>query len=384
VSVQHELITDLERASALSDEWEALAVAASKPVASAAWVLAWWRHVAPEGTVARVVAVRDGESLVGLAPFHLASTRRGVPELRLMASDFGVCLEPLALPGREWEVAGAIASALSGSEPAPAMVSFGPMPIASPWLAALGESWPGPLPSLLRRRRVEGSPVVHLREAGYEEWFQTLSSKLRRDLRRCERSFAEAGGTTRWADASTLRADAETFARLHSGRWEGRGWSRLADLGGRLPDWLTDVGAPLIGEGRFGLCVLEVRGEPVCVDLHLSAGGEVAGVNVGWDERYAKLAPAKLAVLRVIAAAYEKGASRVGLGNGSLSNKVRMANGDDPVAWTALLPATPRMPLAYALLAPELARGHARELLMRTLPEPWLERVRAGAHRLRR
>ncbi|MCW3031922.1 MAG: glycosyl transferase group 1 [Solirubrobacterales bacterium] len=382
--VSVELVTDLPRAGEIAQEWEALAVAASKPVASAAWVLAWWRHVASPSTEVRIVVLRDAGRLIGLAPFYVASRRRGVAEYRLMASDFGVCMEPLALAGREWELAEAVASALSAAEPRPAMLSFGPMPMASPWVTALSCSWPGRAPALARRLRVEGAPVVHLREPGYEEWFQTLSSKLRRELRRCERLFAEAGGTTRWSDASTLRADAESFARLHAGRWEGRSWSRLTDLGERLPDWLTDVGAPLIGEGRFGLCVLEIGGEPVCVDLHLSAGSEVDGVNVGWDQRYARLAPAKLAVLRVIEAAYEKGATRVGLGNGSLLNKVRMANGDDPVAWTALLAPTPRLPIAYGLIAPQLARRHARELLGRSLPEPWLERIRTAARGLPR
>lgn len=374
---ERELVTDLAGAQALAPEWERLAVAASKPVAAAAWVLAWWRHVAPEEMRARVVVLRDRGSLIGVAPFYVASERLGVAEHRLMAADFGVSMEPLALPGREWELARAIAAELSGAIPRAGAVGFGPMPIASPWVAALGESWHGPVRSLARRTRIEPAPLVQLIEPDYERWFATLSSKLRRDLRRCERLFEEAGGTSRWADASTLRADAESFARLHGSRWEGRGWSRLADLGPRLPDWLEDLGRGLIGEGRFGLCVLEVQGEPVCVDLSLSAGEEVAGLNVGWDESYAKLAPAKLAVLRVIADGYEKDVRRVGLGNGGLANKVRLANGDEPVAWTTVIPPSPAMAPAYAALLPVLLRNHARELAGKTLPEPWLERLKA-------
>jgi CelD/BcsL family acetyltransferase involved in cellulose biosynthesis len=376
-----ELLDGADAAAELSPEWEALAVAASKPVAAAAWVLAWWRHVAPSDLQPRVVVLRDRGELIGVAPFHLASNRRGVAEYRLMASDFGVCMGPLALPGREWELAGAIAAELSATSPRAAAVGFGPMPIASPWVAALTESWQGPVRSLARRTRIEPAPLVQLLEPGYEQWFATLSSKLRRDLRKCERLFEEAGGTTRWTDVTTLRADAESFARLHSSHWEGRGWSRLADLGPRLPDWLEELGGALIGEGRFGLCVLEVEGEPVCVDLSISAGGEVAGLNVGWDDSYARMAPAKLAVLRVIADAYSKDVRRVGLGNGGLANKIRLANGDDPVAWTTVIPATPMAPLAYGMLLPRLLRIHARELAGRALPEPWLERLKGLAAR---
>ena len=378
---EHELITDLLGVEAIAPEWERLAVAASKPVAAAAWVLAWWRHVAPSDLQARVVVLRDRGELTGVAPFCLASNRRGVAEYRLMASDFGVCMEPLALPGREWELAAAIASELSSTSPRAASVGFGPMPIASPWVAALAESWRGPVRSLSRRTRIEPAPLVHLLEPGYEQWFATLSSKLRRDLRKCERLFEEAGGTTRWTDARTLRADAESFARLHSSHWEGRGWSRLADLGPRLPDWLEELGGKLLGESRFGLCVLEVEGEPVCVDLSISAGEEVAGLNVGWDDSFARMAPAKLAVLRVIADAYAKDVRRVGLGNGGLANKIRLANGDDPVAWTTVIPASPMAPLAYGMLLPRLLRIHARELAGRALPEPWLERLKALAAR---
>ncbi len=380
----HELISDLAAAEELAPEWDTLAVAASKPVACPNFVLAWWRHVADPATQVRIVALRDGPDLIGLAPFYLASTRMGVAEYRLMADDFGVCMEPLAAPGREWELARAIGTALSATRPRAASLRFGPMAIASPWTAALRSSWPGPVRGIVRRRRVEGAPVILLEEPGYEDWLATLSSRLRRDLRRCERIFAEAGGSSRWSDESTLRADVEAFARLHGSRWEGRGWSRLADLGARLPDWLEDVAGGLIAQRRVGLCVLEIDGEPVCVDFHLSAGEEAVGVNVGWDERCARFAPAKLAVLRVVREAYGKGCRRVSLGNGSLANKVRMANGDDPVAWTTVIPPSPRLPQAYGMLLPGLTRDRARDTLVRVLPEPWLGRAKGAVGRLRR
>ena len=85
------------------------------------------------------------------------------------------------------------------------------------------------------------------------------------------------------------------------------------------------------------MCVLEVAGMPVCVDFGLLAGTQLAAVNSGWDERYAKLAPAKLAVLRVVQGAYERDCTRVHLGVGEKANKLRLANGNDPVAWTLLM-----------------------------------------------
>ena len=369
-----ELISDLAVAEALAPEWDELAVAGSNPVAGPAWVLAWWRHVAPPGLQARVVVLREGQALIGLAPFYLASRRAGVAEYRLMADDFGVCMRPLALPGRERDLAAAVGRALDGGEPRAGRLRFGPMSAATPWIEELRATWPGRRRPLVRTLRQEGVPAIRLREPSYEDWLATLSSKLRRDLRRSERLFEEAQGTSRWSDAATLHADAEAFARLHSERWEGRGWSRLADLGPRLAPWLEDLCSGTLASGRVGLCVLELAGETICVDLHMSAGAEAVGVNVGWDPRQARLAPAKIALLQVLRSAFQKGCERFDLGVGTQQNKLRIANESEPVAWTALIPAGAGLPAAWATLAPDLTRAQVRK----RLPESWKERIRAA------
>lgn len=371
-----ELITDVAGLQALAPEWDELAVAASNPVAAPAWALSWWRHVAAPEFQPRVVAVRERGVLIGVAAFYLTQGRGGIREARLMGSDFGVCMEPLALGAREWDLAEGIGRVLAGSRPRPDVVAFGPMALASHWATALRMQWPGPLLGVSRQYRVEGAPVIVLREPSFDAWFATLSAKLRHSLRRGERAFAEAGGTTRWSTRATLRADAEAFADLHAARWKDRGWSRLADLGERLPDWLEELGSSLIDSGRFRMCVLEVAGSPVCVDFGLLAGRELAAVNSGWDERYAKLAPAKLAVLRVVQGAYERGCERVHLGVGEKANKLRLANGNDPVAWTIFMPPSSRLPRTYGGALPALLRRRASDAAERALPADKLEALR--------
>jgi CelD/BcsL family acetyltransferase involved in cellulose biosynthesis len=371
-----ELISDLAGMQALAPEWDALALAAGNPVAAPAWVIAWWRHVAAPDADPLVVALRDHGTLVGVAPFYLSRARRGVREARLMSSDFGVCVQPLALPGREWELAGAIGEALAPSQPAPDLLAFGPMPLASVWTAGIHALWPGRMLGVCSRQRIEGAPVIHLREPSFEEWFASLSPKMRHGLRRAERLFEEAGGSTRWSTAATLRADAEAFAQLHAGRWAERGHSRLADLGERLPDWLEELGGALLGQGRFQMCVLELDGAPICVDFGLIAGTELAAVNTGWDERHAKLSPAKLAVLRVVRSAYEHACRRVHLGCGEMENKLRLSNGIEPQAWTVIVPPSRRLPRAYGEVLPGLLRRRARDAAERTLPAARFEALR--------
>jgi CelD/BcsL family acetyltransferase involved in cellulose biosynthesis len=376
-----ELISELAAIEALAPEWDGLAIASNNPVAAPSWVLAWWKHAAPAELQPRVVAVRERGKLVGLAPFCVGPTRDGLRECRLMASEFGVCMEPLAMPGSEWLVAGEVARVLAASRPRIDVVAFGPMTIASRWPSALQTQWPGRVPALVRRYRVERAPVVILREPSFEAWLASLSSKLRRALRLGERDFAQAGGTTRWTTAETLHADIETFSRLHKARWEGRGWSRLVELGERLSPWFEELARELIADGRFRMCVLEVGGTPICVDFGLLAGGELAAINSAWDESYAKLSPAKLAVSRVVESAYELGARRVHLGSGEQENKLRLANGNDPVAWTLLLPPSRRLPYAYARLLPLFARSYLRDVATRVLPAEKVARLRALSRR---
>lgn len=378
-----ELITDLAGAQALAPEWDALAVLASNPVAGPAWVLSWWHHVASAEIQPRLVAVRDRGRLVGVAPFYVASVKRGVVEYRLMASDFGVCMEPLALPGREWDVAAEVARVLASCRPRPDVLAFGPMTLASHWTTALSSGWPGPMRGMVRGYGVDGAPVIVLRDSSFDAWFASLRSSTRRSLRRNERRFEEAGGTTRWSTTETLRADAEAFSRLHGERWEGRGCSRLANLGSRLPDWLEEVGRELIDEGRFRMCMLEVGGSPICADFHLIAGEVLADINTGWDERYAKMAPAKLTVPRVVQEAYRLGCRRVHLGQGNHAYKLSFANANDPVAWTLVMPPSLRFPYTYGCVLPGLLRKRTRDAAERALPAEWFEAARIMRRRLR-
>jgi CelD/BcsL family acetyltransferase involved in cellulose biosynthesis len=378
-----EMIVDVAEAESLAPEWDALAVAASKPFAAPAWVLAWWHHVAPSSISPRLLVVRDSGRLVGVAPFYAQPRRRGVVEYRLMASDFGGSMEPLALPGREWDVAAEFARALAGARPRPDVLALGPMPIASPWPSALSAGWEGPMSPLVRRLRIAGAHVIVLDAGSYDAWFASLGAKLRRDLRRCERLFEEAGGSTRWSTAETLRADVEAFSRLHRGRWEGRGWSRLADMGARLPEWLEELGRGLIAQGRFRMCLLEIGGSPICADFQISAGDDLVPMNAGWDERYANLSPAKVAVLRVMRSAFDQNVRRVSLGSGDSSIKLRLANANEPVAWTLVMPLSAGLPGAYVRALPDLLRVRARDVVYRALPPERVERTRSTLRRLR-
>jgi len=86
--VRSEMVRDVDALAGLAPEWAALwAASATRPVTlHPAWIDAWWATLGGEGELA-VVAVRDGDALVGLAPFYLVPPRGGAlraRELRLV------------------------------------------------------------------------------------------------------------------------------------------------------------------------------------------------------------------------------------------------------------------------------------------------------------
>jgi CelD/BcsL family acetyltransferase involved in cellulose biosynthesis len=379
-----QLVVDREALDPLVAGWDALAVANDRPQMAPGWVLAWWDHVAGPGVLPRVVAVRDGEALVGIAPFYVdPSARRMRTDYRLAGIELAGGVAPLAVPGREWEVAAAVGDALAAATPRPDLIALEGLPVATHWAIALRDGWPGRRRPVLHRYHLHGCPLVGCHEASFDAWMAAKSSNFRGQMKRMRRQFAAAGGTSRLATEATLQADVATFARLHTDRWEGRGDSNLVALGERLPLLLEDAGRALIDGQRFRLRMLELDGEPISAQLFLVAGGTVLYLNGGWDERHAKLKPSMLGLLDTVEEAFGRGERKIDLGLGEQAYKQRFADGNDPVAWTVLLPPGPRRPLTRAYTAPMLTRYALRDTAKRVLTPEQAERLRALKQRAR-
>lgn len=378
-----ELVTARSALDALGAEWDALAVACDRPQMAPGVVLPWWRHVAPANARPRVVVVRDGERLVGLAPFYVdPSARRARIDYRLPGIELCGGLAPLATRDREWEVAGAICATLALATPRPDVIALEGVPTASTWAAALRAHWPGARRPAVHRYQVHGSPVVTLREPSFEAWLGAKSSNFRGQMRRLRRRFAAAGGVTRTTTEATLDDDVATFARLHAQRWEDRGRSNLVELGERLPAMLADVGRALLPSGRFRLRVLELDGEAISSQLFLAAGSTVLYVNGGWDDRHAQLKPSMLGLLDTVEQAFATGERRIDLGVGEQPYKQRFADDGDPVGWSIVMPPARRRPFTRAHTAPMLAGYALRSAAKRALSDAQAERVRAVRARL--
>jgi CelD/BcsL family acetyltransferase involved in cellulose biosynthesis len=379
-----ELIDDLGRAQALYAEWDALAVANRLPTMAPAWILGWWKHLAPAGAAPRIVVVRDGERVVGVAPFFVEPAARGRVDYRLPGIELAVRLAPLALAGREWAVAQTIGSVLAQAQPRPDLIALEGVPVASHWPAALRAGWPGVLRPATRMYATQGCPTVSLEGLTYESWLAAKSAHFREKMRKTRRRFEQAGGSYRFTTRESLEADVATLVALHTKRWRSLGDSNLVGFGDRVPALFEEVGRLLLDEGRFRLMLLEIDGQTMCAYLALAAGGEVLGMNGGWDEQWARFSPTVVHTLYLIEDAILRGDRRIDLGLGDQSYKLRVADGNDPVGWAVLVAPGPRAPLTALRTGPMLAYQMSRHAAKRVLSDEQIARVRGLKSRPRR
>jgi CelD/BcsL family acetyltransferase involved in cellulose biosynthesis len=378
-----EVIDRLDALDGIVPGWDDLAAANGRPQMAPAWAVGWLRHLAPEGTEPRIVVMRDGDRVVGLAPLYLSTTSTRT-DYRIANIEMSAGLSLLAAPGREQEVAEELGRALNErATPPPDLLAFEGAPIDSPWPQAMRTAWPGRSRPLLRRYTVHPSPSIAMAEDDFDAWFAARSSHFRQHLRRARRKFEKAGGTSRRSEPATFAADMEIFVRLHAARWKNKaGSSNLVSFGDRLAPMLVEV-ARKLGPERFRLRVLEVDGEPAAANIFLAAGGHALYLNCGWDERFGKLNGVMLALLDAVEESFALDDANIDLGLGNEPHKVRFADGDSPMAWTVLLVPGRRLPITAARMAPTLARAALRDQAKRHLSETTIDRLRGIRDRRR-
>lgn len=355
--------------------WDRLAVEAGEPCSAPAWMIPWWRHAVPGRGELRTVVVREGEQLVGIAPYYVQLGSLGLAEYRVLSAGEAHRVGPLAAQGREEEVAGLIAETMAAARPRPSSFLFEGLDESSRWAELVARAWPGSLPAKLRTAFQMEAPTLKLTGTDYDSWFSSRSSNFRQQMRRKGRQAEGRGGaislvrTQEEADRAL-----EAMFRLHRARWSSRG------LEGSLKDGteehLREVVAELLPLERARLWMIEADGEPVCVQFFIVAGGELNYWGGGFEPSWDDLQPGQLAINAAVRDAFERGERRVDFGGGALRYKWRFSNGDDPVVWRGVFPRNLRYPLTRAQLLPKRARHAVRTVAREHLPESALDQLR--------
>jgi CelD/BcsL family acetyltransferase involved in cellulose biosynthesis len=372
------LLEEVGATEEVREGWDALAVAAGRPFCAPAWMLSWCNHVGPARAKLRVVAVFDGSELVGLAPFFSSRTRGGLVQFRLLGSRTSVRLEPLAVEGRESEVASVVAATLSEASPRPDLIVFEGIPTRSPWPGLFVEAMGSRGKPFKHRAFPTIAPTLELEGRTYEEWFSSKPQHFRQEARRRRRRLEEKGADFQLCESNEeAEKGLEAFFRLHHARWRERGGSGVLDA--RVEAMLRDVAGELVKKGRFRIWTISVGDEIISSQVFIAAGGEVAYWLGGFDESWAKLGPSIQTVLKALEHSWAVGDKRLDLGAGAQEYKYSFAESQDVLEWVTLAPRAPRYPITRLQLIPK----HMRERVARRLKPETRARLRETLYRRR-
>jgi len=369
-----ELIDDPAGLEPWVSAWDELAVELSQPCSSPYWMLPWWRHCRTGQAELRTVVVRDGDALVGLAPYFVQIGRAGLAEYRVLSAGAAHRIGPLARPGREREVASSIASAIASARPLPSSFIFEGIDQDSAWPGLIRDAWPGAFGSSLYTGVVLEAPTLDLTDPDFDTWFNGRSSNFRQQMRRKGRQMEQRGGQIRMARSEEEASrDLEAMFVYHRERWAEKG--DVGSLKQGTEDQLREAVMALLPSERARLWTIEADGRPVCVQHFTVAGGELTYWGGGFDPDWDDLQPGQLAILEAVRDSFARGEKRIDFGGGDQRYKGRFANGDHPLAWTTIYPRNRRYPVTRAQLMPKQARFAARGLVRR-LPSEHQERLK--------
>lgn len=330
-----ELLTDIAQLDALVPEWDALAVAAGRPYCAPAWQLAWWRNAAPAGAELRVVVVRDGASLAGIAPLYVSTARTEGAAYRFLAAPHSSPVEPLARPGRERDVAAALGRWLDRTTPRPDALLFEGVAAGSPWPPLVAREWHRPGAAEVVEDAVP-APRVDCSAASFEEWLATRRGHFRKRLRAARRRIDRRGGEfVRVQTPAEARLALTRFAELHRARWAKK---EIRFLDERLEHMLLDAAAELVEAGRLRVWTLVTGAQTVAVEVLAAAGGTVSSWQGAFDETWAAEQPSFQTLVAALEEAFASGDALFDLGPGGQEFKYRLADHEVPVRWVTLVP----------------------------------------------
>ncbi len=316
-------------------QWDALhesQVGVANPFMAPEWVEGWYRHFT-QASDRRLLTVRRGSDLLGVAPFFAETSKLGrVTRLRLVGAGQGGSLletpQVLAAPHHEREVMRAVIGETMTHLPGRHKVDWNEVtiPVSQGWFEPEWVYSTGQPVSFYRPQLARASVVLPL-EKDWESLHSGFKRNLKESLRRSRNRLAKDGRTVEVvAHTHTLDDTAvEGFLDLHQQR-ATYGASVVhgdsyADAGRRA--FLHDVLPRLGRRGRATLLELHLDGQPVAVQLALHAPGVTYLHSSGLRPEAWVLGPITFLQEQLVRAAVERGDRWVNFSPGPNVAKLR-------------------------------------------------------------
>lgn len=281
------LITSTAEFANLRPSWEALFHACPWATVFQApqWQLTWWQHFGREGSL-RALALYDGETLVGLAPFYI--TREGkTPLLRLVGGiDLTDYLDVLARPNYESHLWEAVLDTWLG-EQCECTLDLHSLRADSPTVRLLPEHASAHHIALTHQQETV-CPVIAL-PASWEAYQAALPSKARHELRRKLRK-AGRDALTSWyivAHPTAIAEDLPRFFHLH----EQSSPEKAAFWTPTRRAFFEAMAVEMSRAGWLKLAFLLVNGAPAATFMFFDDGERFLLYNSGFDPAFDALSP---------------------------------------------------------------------------------------------
>ncbi|MDP4006127.1 GNAT family N-acetyltransferase [Methylobacterium sp. NEAU K] len=355
-----ETITDAAGLAQIAPEWAALDAGLSPrtPFSSPLWCATWWRHFARSGLGARdrmrVLAVRDGDRLVAVAPMMLTSRPSVGPirarELQFFGAD--AYMTELRGPVCRPEDAEAVVAALDAHLKACASewdwVQWRGLRKAEPaaeWAHA----------ALPLDRYAELTDHYLPLPPTWDAFRAALPRNIKESLRKCYNSLARDGHAFEFravAAPEDVEAALRRFLELHRGRAQVTGTVDHLDVFAKPETrrFLLDYGRALAQAGDLRVFQLTIGGAVVATRIGIVLGQELYLYYSGYDPDWSRYSVMTTAVAESIRWAIEHGFTVVNLSTGTDVSKMRWRPQQVVFAGGYQVSPTMRARLAFASL----------------------------------
>lgn len=295
--MQTEIHTSADAFDALAGEWDAVLQQSTSNTLflTNVWQKTWWQYLG-DGEL-RVLAFRDENKLVGIAPLFFEENALGGVEVALVGckevSDY---LDFIFAKGHEETCFRAVIDFLKSSE-APAWQTIGFCNIieSSPTLSVFKdmlavEGW-NPVATF-----EDVCPIVPL-PATFEAYLATLDGKERRELQRKLRRATEDVTLSFATDNASLDKDMDDFIALMKASMIGK----TSFMTPRMERFFKAAAHAMLNAGWLQLSFLEVEGKRAATYLNFEYDNTVLVYNSGLDpQKFAYLSPGQVLVARLI------------------------------------------------------------------------------------
>ncbi len=323
------LVVRDETLDAVCEGWNELlgSLAEPLPFVTPVWQRTWLQHFQGERAL-RIVAARDGERLVGVAPMLVAVA------CAEFVGHYSICdyLDVAVTPGYEGQFWGQVLQGLADD----GVTSFDLRGLleSSPSLAAIEAAAAGAGFSVQREEEAI-SPWVEL-PASWDEYLATLSKKDRHEMRRKMRRLDTAGGDVRFDIITDAAEGCDQLDRLfHLMRISNHHKEEFLARPG-METFFREMTAAMANAGMLRLYSLTFDGEAVAMVLNFDVGGRLYMYNSGYDPAYSHYAVGLMSKAMLLRDAIENGRTAVDFMRGAESYKYDLGGKDRKVYRLAL------------------------------------------------